>query len=443
MHSVGKKQIITGYLSQILSIGYGVLLLPFMLAYLPQEQVAFWMIILAVISFTGVLDFGFSPTILRAVSYAYNGADKIVSEGFSLGDNSKLNKRNDMLLGDIYISSKKIYRTISAVAFSLLLLLGTYYIHGFTIKSDIPNVWCLWAIFVIGFVLNIYYLYLNPILMGVNKIYESNVSNIIIKTAWIIFSILGLIITKSVLSLAISYLLGVLLGRVYCIYALRNEPFLLHDGNDKTKSVLSAMIPNSFRLGAVTFGAYLINKASIFIGGVYLNSQDLTSFAIAMQVLSVNMAISQVYFNLNIPKFAMTHVNDSSENWFLYKKVLLRSLLIFFIVAFFSVTLGSYFLSFLKEGSHLPSKSALLLIFCFGALELNHTIAATYITTKNTVPFLYPALISGIVIVLLIYVSMRFFSPSMYFLIVIPGVIQLLYNNWKWPYMIYKDFHVK
>lgn len=68
------------------------------------------------------------------------------------------------------------------------------------------------------------------------------------------------------------------------------------------------------------------------------------------------------------------------------------------------------------------------LIYLF---ELNHSIAATYLTTINKVPFVNAALISGISIAVLAILLADSFG--IIGLIIAQGVVQLAYNNWKWP----------
>ncbi|MBA5237965.1 hypothetical protein H2Y54_15650 [Pectobacterium aroidearum] len=432
------KEVVSGYFSQGLNVLYGVLLLPFLLTTLTSDEISYWMILLTLTSFSMVLDFGFSPTIMRAVSYAYNGSSSLMAEGFE--KTNVKSEPNWNLIGNIVNASQRIYLIIAL--FSLLIIggFGTIYIYYFLLDKNIESAYLTWCFFLVGYIFNIYYLYTLPVLMGVDKIYQANKINIIIRSSWIFFGILGVLVLKSTLAFAISQLIGALFGRLYGLFLLRSVikvSLIKYDRN-----TLRALIPNSWRMGLVSFGAYLINKASIMIGGIFLTAQNLAGFTIAMQVLGVLSAFSQTYFNLNVPHFSALRI--SGDNYNLkknYYKSVSVSLFLFISFSAFVVCFGNEFLEMIGSGTIMPKKETLLLIFIIGLLELNHTLAATFITTKNTIPFLKPALLSGVLILLMTSFLMSYFNNNILVLILVPGIIQLCYNNWKWPFLVYKELN--
>jgi len=70
-------------------------------------------------------------------------------------------------------------------------------------------------------------------------------------------------------------------------------------------------------------------------------------------------------------------------------------------------------------------------------LELNHSIAGNYLTTINVIPFVRAALWSGLSIALISILLVK--VMGVWALIVGQGVVQLAYNNWKWPIMSIKS----
>ena len=75
-------------------------------------------------------------------------------------------------------------------------------------------------------------------------------------------------------------------------------------------------------------------------------------------------------------------------------------------------------------------------------LEGNHTIFSTVIVTANKVPFVAAGLISGAVIGIFMYLALRFTSLGLLGVVMSQGVVQLAYNNWKWPKYVLADLNV-
>ncbi|HHH1715679.1 TPA: hypothetical protein ACPY4M_004563, partial [Yersinia enterocolitica] len=88
--------------------------------------------------------------------------------------------------------------------------------------------------------------------------------------------------------------------------------------------------------------------------------------------------------------------------------------------------------------SFLPLNYLLILGLIY-LLEMNHSICATIITSKNKVPFVFASLFSGGLIILLSIILSVHFKYGVLGLILAQGIVQLMYNNWKWPLMVYNE----
>jgi hypothetical protein len=75
-------------------------------------------------------------------------------------------------------------------------------------------------------------------------------------------------------------------------------------------------------------------------------------------------------------------------------------------------------------------------------LEGNHSNFAIFIVTKNNIPFLESSLISGGCIALGSFLSLKYTSFGIPGLVLVQGLTQLVYANWKWPYVVCKEFNV-
>lgn len=432
-----KQSIISGYVAQALNIGYGVLILPFMLIYLSSAEVAYWLIMLSFLGLVMVFDFGFSPAITRNVAYVMAGATKLQAQG--IAQESTTGQPNWALYGQLYKTVKQLYLWIAVVGLVLFGGLGSWYVSLFLTNTEVNNGWIVWAIFLLGFIVNLYFLYTQPMLMGLGRIHQANMVNIIMRSAWLILSAVGLWWYESILVLPVAYLIGVVVARFYAYTVLNKEAVSLVSGS--VNGLFDILLPNAWRLGVVMLGAFLINKATIFIAGVCFVSEVSASYIVTLQVLAVIMAVANVYFQMHVPQLSGLHLATAAKKKALYYKLIMISLTIYIVSSLLVLMLGNDILAWLNAKVGLLPLGLLLLVLLFGALELHHSLAATYITTQNQVPFLWASILSGLAIVLLPLAIFYYAEESqLLWLILIQGFVQLAYNNWKWPYCVYMEF---
>ncbi|HCR2012775.1 TPA: hypothetical protein ONC52_004666, partial [Enterobacter asburiae] len=112
-HAVRKKDVLWGYLSQFLSIASSLLLLPFILRYLGQEEIGLWYVFVALAGLVQLLEFGLLPTVSRFISYVYSGAKDITYNKTPECKDEEINKE---LLNDLIIAAREIYFKITTLA---------------------------------------------------------------------------------------------------------------------------------------------------------------------------------------------------------------------------------------------------------------------------------------------------------------------------------------
>ncbi len=75
-------------------------------------------------------------------------------------------------------------------------------------------------------------------------------------------------------------------------------------------------------------------------------------------------------------------------------------------------------------------------------LEGNHSNFATLIVTNNNVPFVTSSLVAGFFIAMGDYISLKYTGYGILGLVVVQGLVQIVYANWKWPYVVCKEFRL-
>jgi O-antigen/teichoic acid export membrane protein len=190
---------------------------------------------------------------------------------------------------------------------------------------------------------------------------------------------------------------------------------------------------NSYRMGIVQLGAFLIQRSSLLLASSFLGLSVAASYGMTMTVLLTITAVGMVIMQVSIPKIsALQSGNAQGEDLVKkYGEVLLISWFFYIVSAILLISFAPLFLSLISAKTQLLDTGLLVFSCVIFALELNHTIAATYLTTTNRVPFVMPAILSGVSIVLLGLVLVQWLGVGG--LLLSQFIIQLAYNNWKWP----------
>jgi hypothetical protein len=100
---------------------------------------------------------------------------------------------------------------------------------------------------------------------------------------------------------------------------------------------------------------------------------------------------------------------------------------------------GNKMLDFIGSNIKLLSLPILSIIAFYMLLNLIHGIAATFLTTKNYIPFVFPTIISGVVITFSTALLLNVTNLNLYALVLPTLIVPLFYNNWKWPLEVAKD----
>ena len=115
---------------------------------------------------------------------------------------------------------------------------------------------------------------------------------------------------------------------------------------------------------------------------------------------------------------------------------------LFIIGAILLVWVAPKLLSVIQSNAVLPA-SYILVVYCLiRLLEANHSCFANIISSANHIPFFNAALLSGLCTLIGYGLLILFSRTGILFLILVPGIVQLAYQNWKWPQMVLKEFGI-
>ncbi len=434
-------QLITGLVNQVVNILSPFLITVIGLKNTDTDHGSIWIIFLSMMVLINLFDFGLSPTTIRNISYVIGGAKSLQKDGIiSLTNDTNISYTLLLrLLKDI----KRIYSYITIAAFFIITICGGIYFWYIAPTRIVSEVIMAWGIFSIGLLLNLYYLYYTPVLCGLGVIQHSYYANIVGKLSWLLLTILIIFYHPSLIYFSIAFVVSILINRmVSAYYYNRNEHIHKADGVImQSASTIPYIAYNTIKLGTVSLGSFMISRATILIAGLYLPLSMAGSYTFTLQVYMALLAIGNVFVTIKVPELsAMVLRGDRRSIQKIITKTLLLSCFIYILGFIGFYLLANILTNLLNLKVNFLDGKFLVMLALIYFLELTHSICATIITTKNTVPFVKPALLSGLFIILSSYLLLEYTNLGLLGLIIAQGLIQLSYNNWKWPLTVYQEF---
>ncbi len=443
VENIGKKDVIWSYVAQIVSVGAGVILLPFIVNKMSAETVGIWNIFQTITTFVILLDFGFNPSFSRTISYIFSGVKQLRKEGVEAEDVSE--DIDYSLLGGTLHAMRTLYRWIAIVLFILLATAGTAYFYFLLQKytGDHRDAMIAWVLLIAINCYSLYTFYYEALLQGKGYVKRGQQIAILGQTAYLLLAIILIYCGWGLTAIVSAQFVSVVIRRVLShkvFFTSQLKAHLLQVEKQDTKEILRTMFPNAAKMGLTNLGGLLINRASIFVGSVYLALTDIGSFGITLQIVVILSRCGMVYFYSHVPQIAQYRAEKNTQG---LRKIFSQSTFalwsIFIVGSVVLVLLGDWALALIKSNTMLLSTGVLCVFLLTQLLECNHQIGAGFLTADNKIPFFIPSLISGAATVFLLWLFMGVLDWGLWGMVLAPGLAQLAYQNWKWPSVVIKE----
>lgn len=429
-----RANVIWAYVAQFFNVAGGLLLLPLIIHYLPSEEVGAWFVFVALAGVAQLLELGFQPTISRNVTYAYNGAVTLMPD--SVPDVSADGKLNSALLANLVNSSRKIYMMVGMAVALVLLIGGTAYIATLPgADGHWSEILPAWLAFAGGQVATFYFNYYNSALFGRGNIAEANKIIVLTRASFVLIAAVLLVLKWGLVGLGVASLAASILGRILAGYYFRKfiTPDIAQEKNTASnRGLIRVLWHNASRFGIVQVGAFLILRANLLIASSFLGLKEAASYGLALTLVFALNGLSGVIGQVQLPKMnALQAKGDIQGLQAIFGSVLISSWTLYVFGLGVLLLVGPWALHAVGSSTELLPTSQLLLLGIILLLELNHSLAATYLTTTNRIQFVHAAIWSGAAIVILSAMLAEY--AGIWALLLVQGVVQLSYNNWKWP----------
>lgn len=431
------------YLSRVLNIGVGILILPIILKKLTPEELGIWYVFLAITALITLLDFGFLPTLQRNIGYIFKGASSIEAEGTPKNFNLNINYQ---LLYDTIYASKRLYHRISILMFLILSTVGSYYIYSLVKNlNNSMEIMEAWILYLFSLCLNFYFYYYTALIKGKGLIGESEKITVISRLTFIVVCYVLFYFNYGLKTLAIANLFSIFILRILSkkiFYTLEIKQNL-RGISVKNKNILKLMMVNAKKVGIVSIGGFLLAKGNTFVVSEYFSLDIVGKYGLTMQVFSILLGVTGTIYQIYTPEFYEYRLkNDTLKLKEKYILCYIINLLLFILGIIGIIFILPYLLKFLgKKGSLLTQAQLMFMSFCF-LLESTHANAAFILSTKNYIPYVKAGIFSGIGIIFTSLIFINFTEMGIWSVLISQFIVQLLYNNWKWPLEVNKELKI-
>lgn len=442
-----KKDVIWSYFAYALTLGINVILLPVILNALSTEELGLWYTFASVSTIISLVDFGFSPTIIRNLTYAFSGARELKKEGVDAG--SCTGEPNYHLFTNVFFCSRYLCLAISSLALLLLITAGSGYINY--VSRDMGGKYMYaWIIYAAGCFMNLYFNYWTNSLKSIGAVAESQKAIVFAKVSQFIISALGIILGGGIFALAVAYVISGIVQRMFSKAAFMKKDNI-YSNITKYKAVLTkGEIKNMFliiwfnakRAGVSTLMTSAMSQSGTIICSAVLGVGITGAFGLALQLISILCSVGQIYFQTNIPMLTSARIVGDKEK---IKKVFSSSVMMFWFMTVLGTialcTIGLPFLRLLGSNT-VPSIWLIMGIALYNIPESNYAIHATYISMGNRLPFVNSLIVTCIVRIVLSVLLTSYTSLGVNSIIISSFISNYMYIVWKWPLEALKEIEI-
>lgn len=398
---------------------------------LPAEELGLWGVFLALTSLFNQLDLGFAQNVTRAAGFAWAGATKLLPFGVAKPEPAAQGKPNYALLADLVATMGQYYRWVGLIAFGLGLTLGEGWIaHKSAQLANSTSLRAAWVVYAIGLLVNFWGGYWMALLNGINHVRHAQQAILAGQIANYLIGITGLILGFGIWSLVAGSLVSGIIIRISTRFIFQRfiAKTILAQGRVHWE-LIKVLWPNSWRLGAVGLGAYLILQANTLIGSALLDLKQLGSYTLTLTAVSMLTQFSCVWVQVKLPLINVLRARgETAAVATLFADRVRLYLGTFSVGAVGLVFLGPTLLKWIDSQTSLLPTGALLLLLAIYLAEQHHGSFASLVLSENLNPFLLPALLSGgMIVALSLMLTPRYGYWGM---LAAQGLVQLSFNNW-------------
>lgn len=267
------------WISRIVTIGLGLVLMPVLLAHLPKEEVGIWLLLGQSWAVMGILDLGISYTLTRRIALA-----KGKSGG---GPDVELTHESLQEIADLVAAGKRVYRIMAVTVFAVSWSLGFYYLKNLQLHEiSHQTVWIAWTVLCACNAFNVWAMVWGCLLQGTGNVGWDGLLATLINGTILLVQIFVVMSGGGVISLAVVATIGAVTQRqILRWFTLRRNPALTRIEGGWNRKVISGMPGLAFRAWLTSLGGVLVFNTDSFFIASNDGAADIPAFRAAFLVI--------------------------------------------------------------------------------------------------------------------------------------------------------------
>lgn len=401
-----------------------------LMRFLSESVVSIWFMLVTVQAVAFILISSTSPNIARQYSFCLSKKKKLCELNYAV---------------------KKIHMQILFLSSMVSSVLFIMYIYPYMVRIDESSTLNILAVlsFLFAILLEVYYSYQESLLNGTgNHLVVSKYQALSRYIA--IFLFLSIVIATDInsKSLLIIFVFCFFVGVVTKRYFLQKEcnKILMENSSDHFSGIYKVDLKRLYRLFLksviAVIGSVLITRSGMFILPYYSEPEVVSSYGFSYQLFEIIFNLAFYITTMLMPQWIDKFSNNKfNELWLLFIKPLVV-IVISLVSLYLSIV---YFSEPMFELMQLNVKLLdlnLLLVLCIVfVFQYVHSYCGLFLTIKDDIPYAWSSFIVGLIVLFYSLFLVRLHGAAGAVFAIL--VIQLAYNNWKWPYEVYLFFRKK
>jgi O-antigen/teichoic acid export membrane protein len=411
------------------SVVVAVVQLRLIVHFLPSDLAGLWLLFLTIGSYVTFFDLGISPTVGREMSFAI---------GAKGADEQGRTRRICELLQTLW----RVLRVLALAAGVVSIAAGEILILASKHYRDNRTVQLTWALFGLGASLNLLGGSALAGLYGLGRVATEKLIRSVSLVVGLALTGAALMFNWGILGLAIAWLMqGALTGVLGWYYLRRAFPDIFRLSCSPNWDLAKKLAGPSLKFALIQLGAIFILQSANPLIAIMLGTSAIPPYEALSKIAATMMTLALLIVNSSAPYFSMAYAAGEYDD---LRRLLTRNLqlgigLIIVLGAFVAVN-GDRIVAVWLGQSRFAGFFVLWVLLFMVLLEVHHVIFATAVMAAGQILFVWAALISGALNVILALSLVGRFGLLGIALAI--ATAQLLTNNWYVPYVAVRLFKI-
>ena len=419
-----------------LRLATGILVLPLLISHLSKPDFGMYFIFVSLSALIPIIDFGFSVSIGRAVSYAMGGATELKPQGMATSQSNA--SPNYTLLWQLHQVTRRLYQILALGTTILLGIFGTINVALRVNETSSPTLtWLAWGVTLVAAVFEIYMGWWNVFLNNMNQVRVGTQTAALTLVIRIGLSCALLLVGAGLLSIPMASLVSSFLLRTWSrrlvLRHLRNPPGDLD--RLQIKKLFATLWPNSWRIGLQFVSGYLATNANTLVCQSVFGLAASAEYGFSLQLMSICSGMASVWTVVKWPLIGQYRIKQdhAALQRVIWPRIWLQHLT-YWGLALTAIVLVPILLRWSHSGKTLLPIVWLSLLALNSFLEITYSFWGTLISTENRTPFVRPIVIANITSFAIMLILVHTTRLGLAAFVLAPLVIGCFYNFWKWPH---------